>query len=200
MDKLYPYSLYGNVQAMNEKQCATVLHIDKKERIYIAFPSATIGSTRFLYAIEPCIYIDTNGKSTCITRTLLDYIQSHMTNAQEQSIADAILAEFLQVYNQSEIVRKLWTQSDNTDTYKELCYQWLHAHNTTPDEDGNDRTLYDVRSAGTYHGTHPYKNMYQGRVEGISYFADYRNDILDISKQVMQLEFYISNGIEPDRS
>ena len=201
MDKtLLPYSLYGNVQAMNENQCATVLRTDKEERIYIAFPNATIGDTRFLYAIEPCIYIDTQGKSTYITRTLLDTIQAHMTEAQERNINNAILSEFLQVYNQSETVRNIWKQSDNTDTFRELCLMWLHIHNTATDENDNEYSLYDMRSAGTYHGTHPYKNIYQGRTEGISYFADYRNDILDIAKQVMQLEFYLSNGIEPDRS
>ena len=201
MDKtLFPYSLYGNVQTMNENQCATVLRTDKEERIYIAFPNATIGDTRFLYVIEPCIYIDTQGKSTYITHDLLDTIQAHMTEAQERNINNAILSEFLQVYNQSEAVRKIWRQSDNTDTFRELCLMWLHIHNTTTDENGNEYSLYDMRSAGTYHGTYPYKNIYQGRVEGISYFADYRSDILDIAKQVMQLEFYLSNGIEPDRS
>ena len=201
MDKtLLPYSLYGNVRAMNENQCATVLRTDKGERIYIAFPNATIGNTRFLYTIEPCMYIDTQGKSTYITRNLLDTIQAHMTEVQEQNINNEILAEFLQVYNQSEIIRNIWKQSDNTDTFKELCTMWIHAHNTAMDADGNEYALYDLRSAGTYHGAHPYKNIYQGRAEGISYFADYRNDILDISKQVMQLEFYLSNRIEPDRS
>lgn len=197
---LFQYSLYGNVQAMNEKQCATVLRTDKGERIYIAFPNATIGNTRFLFMIEPCVYIDTQGKSTYITRALLDTIQAHMTEVQEQNINNAILVEFLQVYNQSETVRQIWAQSDNTDIFKELCMIWIHAHNTATDTDGNEYTLYDIRSAGTYHGTHPYKNIYQGRTEGISYFADYHNDILDIAKKVMQLEFYLSNGIEPDRS
>ena len=201
MDKnLLPYSLYGNVHAMNENQCATVLRTDKRERIYIAFQNATIGNTRFLYMIEPCVYIDTQGKSTYVTRALLDTIQSHMLEVQERNINNAILAEFLQVYNQSETVRNIWAQSDNTDTFKELCAMWLHIHNTATDENGNEYTLYDLRSAGTYHGTHPYKNIYQGRAEGISYFADYRNDILDIAKQVMQLEFYLANEIEPDRS
>ena len=201
MDKnLLPYSLYGNVHAMNENQCATVLRTDKRERIYIAFQNATIGNTRFLYMIEPCVYIDTQGKSTYVTRALLDTIQSHMLEVQERNINNAILAEFLQVYNQSETVRNIWAQSDNTDTFKELCAMWLHIHNTATDENGNEYSLYDMRSAGTYHGTHPYKNIYQGRAEGVSYFADYRNDILDIAKQVMQLEFYLSNGIEPDRS
>ena len=130
MDKtLLPYSLYGNVRAMNENQCATVLRTDKGERIYIAFPNATIGNTRFLYMIEPCVYIDTQGKSTYVTRDLLDTIQSHMTKVQEQNINNEILAEFLQVYNQSETVRKIWKQSDNTNTFKELCMMWLHIHN-----------------------------------------------------------------------
>ena len=201
MDKnLLPYSLYGNVHAMNENQCATVLRTDKRERIYIAFQNATIGNTRFLYMIEPCVYIDTQGKSTYVTRALLDTIQSHMLEVQERNINNAILAEFLQVYNQSETVRNIWAQSDNTDTFKELCAMWLHIHNTATDENGNEYSLYDMRSAGTYHGTHPYKNIYQGRAEGVSYFADYRNDILDIAKQVMQLEFYLANEIEPDRS
>lgn len=201
MDKtLFQYSLYGNVQAMNENQCATVLRTDKSERIYIAFPNATIGNTRFLYMIEPCMYIDTQGKSTYITRALLDTIKLHMLEVQERNINNAILSEFLQVYNQSETVRNIWAQSDNIDTFRELCLMWLHIHNTATDTDGNEYTLYDMQSAGTYHGTHPYKNIYQGRTEGISYFADYRNDILDIAKQVMQLEFYLSNGIEPDRS
>ena len=201
MDKtLLPYSLYGNVRAMNENQCATVLRTDKGERIYIAFPNASIANTRFLYMIEPCVYIDTQGKSIYITRALLDTIQAHITEVQEQNINNAILAEFLQVYNQSEVIRTIWKQSDNTDTFKELCVMWLHIHNTTTDADGNEYSLYDLRSAGTYHGTRPYKNIYQGRAEGISYFTDYRSDILDIAKQVMQLEFYLSNGIEPDRS
>lgn len=197
---LFQYSLYGNVQAMNENQCATILRTDKKERIYIAFPNATIGNTRFLFMIEPCVYIDTQGKSTYVTRDLLDTIQAHMTEVQERNINNEILSEFLQVYNQSETVRNIWKQSENTDMFRELCLMWLHIHNTATDTDGNEYTLYDIRSAGTYHGTHPYKNIYQGRTEGISYFADYRNDILDIAKKVMQLEFYLSNGIEPDRS
>ena len=159
---------------------------------------------KFLYVLEPCIWLGNNGEIIQVTAELLNDMQTAIAdNLANQSHKD-IVAECKLLCDNSKFLTDMLIPCVSWDEYKNKLDEYIEKNNTFYFYDNTreqyiQASKYDLKTAGTYHATIPYRANYKGKTSpDTSYFSVYQQDLLDTMRRALLLNFYLDNKLKWD--
>lgn len=197
-------TIYGNEDNMNERQLKASHNLPQEGRLYVAYAGQAIHKVKFLYVLEPCIWLGNNGEIVQVTAELLNDMQTALENNIANQIHNDIVSECKLLCDNSKFLADMLIPCVSWDEYKNKLDEYIEKNNTFYFYDNTreqyiQASKYDLRTAGTYHATVPYRAKYKSKTSpDTSYFSIYQQDLLDTMRRALLLNFYLENKFEWD--
>ena len=115
---------------MNERQLMALRNLPTEGRLYIAYPEQAIHKVKFLYVLEPCIWLGNNGEIVQVTAELLNDMQTALENNIANQIHKDIITECKSLCDSSEFLADMLAPCISWGEYKNKLDEYIEQNNT----------------------------------------------------------------------